>query len=303
MEQTTSKLEIPTEHQLYRAYDVAEETDRINSHYDLDPEFYYRFLGGTWHSYSSLYWTRPDMTVTEAEEAKLDLIAEMLELKPGMRILDVGAGWGGPLVYLCKQYDVTGVGLMLSPKQCAAATERAASYGVDAQFQIMHWENFQDKAGFDAVYTDEVAVHFNNLGQFFGHVWTLLKMGGLYLNKEMHYSHERYTTMNRAMEHINGVFGFTGNYRLLHNELTMLHDNGFELDKIRQISIGHYGRTIDGWVSRFFENQKRLEELSGPDFAKAFRKYMKLCRIGFNTNTLAMHLLVGKKIDPNVYPW
>jgi cyclopropane-fatty-acyl-phospholipid synthase len=298
-----SEVQIPVDHQLYQSYDQQEEVDRINSHYDLDPEFYYRFIGGTWNSYSALYWTRDDMTVTEAEESKFDLMAEMMGLKPGMRIMDVGAGWGGPLTYLCQRYGCTGVGLMLSPKQQAAATERAARCGVDAKFHVIHWENFVDDEGFDAIYTDEVAVHFNNLIGFFEKTWQLLKMGGVYFNKEMHYTHKRYTIMNRAMEHINGVFGFTGNYRLLHDELKWLHDSGFELLKLLQIPMANYGRTIDGWISCFFQNEQRLAELSSVEFAKAFRKYMKLCRIGFNTNTMSMDLIVGKKIAPEVNPW
>jgi cyclopropane-fatty-acyl-phospholipid synthase len=294
---------VPVDHHLYRSYELDEESQRINQHYDLDPRFYFTFIGGEWNSYSALYWTRDDMTVTEAEESKFDLMAKQMGLKAGMRIMDVGAGWGGPLTYLCKTYGLTGVGLMLSEKQRDAATERAKRYGVDAKFYVTHWENFTDEEGFDAVYTDEVAVHFNDLIGFFRKAWSVLKPGGVYFNKEMHYTHARYTYMNRAMEHINGVFGFTGNYRLLHDELTMLHDAGFELQSLLQIPIMNYGRTIDGWISRFFQNEKELAAMSDPAYAKAFRKYMKLCRIGFNTNTMSMDLITGRKINPDEKPW
>src|SRR5687767_2124258 len=170
-----SEIQIPVQHHLYRSYELHEEVDRINQHYDLDPEFYYRFIGGTWNSYSALYWTRDDMTVTEAEESKFDLMADLMGLKPGMRIMDVGAGWGGPLTYFCKRYNVSGVGLMLSHKQQAAATARAEKYGVDAKFYATPWQDFTDETKFDAIYTDEVAVHFNDLSGFFAKAWSLLK--------------------------------------------------------------------------------------------------------------------------------
>ena len=111
------KPEIPAEHQLYRAYSREEDTERSRSHYEQDPRFYYAFTGGEWNVYSGVIWPNANMTITEAQEAKLDLLAECMQLKPGMRILDVGCGWGGPLTYMCKKYGVSGIGLTVSPRQ------------------------------------------------------------------------------------------------------------------------------------------------------------------------------------------
>jgi cyclopropane-fatty-acyl-phospholipid synthase len=104
------------EHQQYRAYDIDEDVRRIDYHYERPPEFFYLITGGEWNAYSCSLW-EDGFTVTQAQEKKFDLYAEMLELKPGMKIMDVGAGWGGPLVYLCKKYDCTGIGVTTSSIQ------------------------------------------------------------------------------------------------------------------------------------------------------------------------------------------
>ncbi len=294
------KSQIPAEHQLYRAYSRDEDTERSKSHYEQDPRFYYAFTGGEWNVYSGVIWPNDRTTITEAQEAKLDLLAECMQLKPGMRILDVGCGWGGPLTYLCKKYGVSGIGVTVSPRQREAATARAARYGVDARFVVCHWEEFEDPAGFDAIYTDEVIVHFNNLSGFFARCWNLLHMGGRFVNKELHYTHQRYANMDRAMEHVNAIFGYTGNYRILADELRMLNDNGFEFVKIHHIPMDpHYFRTADVWLNNMFKHQDELKALVGDEFYSSFRKYLKIVRRTVATNAFTLDVVVSKKIDPN----
>src|SRR5258708_38807800 len=129
---SSAEAPVPTDHQMYQSYEKTEETERSASHYEQDPRFYYYFTGGEWNVYSCILWPNADTTPTQAQEAKLDLLAQQLDLKPGMRILDVGCGWGGPLTYFCKIYGVTGVGIAVSPKQIEAAEARAAKYGVNS---------------------------------------------------------------------------------------------------------------------------------------------------------------------------
>src|SRR5262249_2515521 len=124
-----SDAEIVPNHQMYQTYAQAEETERSASHYEQDPRFYYYFTGGEWNVYSCIIWPDANTPPTEAQQTKLDLLAQEMQLKPGMRILDVGCGWGGPLTYLCKTYGVSGVGITVSPKQRAEAQARAARYG------------------------------------------------------------------------------------------------------------------------------------------------------------------------------
>src|SRR3712207_3410092 len=91
------------EHELYQSYSIAEDQLRTNLHYEQPPAFFYHITGGEWNVYSCNLWDDAT-TDTESQSAKLDLMAQSMQLQPGQRILDVGCGWAGPLVYLCKQY-------------------------------------------------------------------------------------------------------------------------------------------------------------------------------------------------------
>src|ERR1700716_2980612 len=109
---STSKSAPRQEHQLYHDYSVREDQDRTNVHYEQPPEFFYLFTGGEWNVYSCNLWDTATND-TESQEHKLNRTGELAGLKPGMRILDVGCGWAGPLTYLCKTFGVSGVGLTL----------------------------------------------------------------------------------------------------------------------------------------------------------------------------------------------
>lgn len=95
------------EQQLYQPLTTEEDHTRTNLHYEQPPEFFQRITGGEWNVYSCNLWDRA-RTDTESQEAKLDLLAELMELRSGQRILDIGCGWAGPLTYLCKTYGVRG---------------------------------------------------------------------------------------------------------------------------------------------------------------------------------------------------
>ena len=114
---------------LYQPLTVEEDIERTNVHYEQPAEFFLTLTGGEWNTYSCGIWADADTTLTESQEAKLDMIASLLQLRPGMRLLEVGAGWGGPLTYLTTRYGVEGVGLTISPIQLEAARERFARYG------------------------------------------------------------------------------------------------------------------------------------------------------------------------------
>ncbi len=126
----TPKRVFTEDEQLYRPLTVEEDRQRTNTHYEQPVEFFTTLTGGEWNVYSANLWTG-SQSQTESQQRKLDILAEMMELRPGMRIMDVGCGWGGPLTYLSTTYGVQGVGLTLSSVQKAAAEERIARYGAD----------------------------------------------------------------------------------------------------------------------------------------------------------------------------
>ena len=277
MQDASTPVEPSDAHQLYHAYSVEEDQERTNVHYEHHPDFFYLFTGGEWNVYSCNLWDPDVRTDTESQERKLDMTARLAGLEPGMRILDVGCGWGGPLTYLAKKYGVSGVGLNLSPTQNLVAEARVARHGVDVEIRTQHWQVYQPEKPFDAILTDEVIVHFNDLGGFFHKCHEWLTPGGRMVNKELHLKHPRHAILERGGEFVSKVYGDTGNYRTLAEELALGYDAGFEMT-VHHLPREHYEATIDHWLSNMFANQARIKEVSNDEEYRNFRVYLKLAR-------------------------
>lgn len=259
-----------------QATTAQEDIERTNAHYDLPPEFFLTLTGGRWNCYSSNVWDGAT-TETESQERKLDLLAELMDLRPGQRVLDVGCGWGGPLVYLAKRYGVCGVGLMLSTPQLTYAQERARNEGVDVEFRICHWQDFEAAEAFDAVYTDEVIVHFQDKLGYFKKVRSLLRERGVMLNKEGHFASSRYFRPTAAGLVVSDIFEGSGSYGLLHDELALVDRAGFALERTVPIPLRNYKKTLEAWHENLKGSRDRLEELVGPE---QYRRYLRYLRVG-----------------------
>jgi len=261
-------------------WSVEEDIERTNTHYDLPAEFFATFTGGRWNCYSCNLWDGATAE-TESQERKLDLLAELMDLRPGQRVLDVGSGWGGGLVYLTKRYGVQGIGISLSPSQCAYAKERAEREGVAVDFRVCHWRDFEDAEPFDAVYSDEVVCHFKDLGSYFEKVKSLLKPSGRMLNKELHLASSKYLRQTKAGSFLTGLIAGTGEYRILHDELAILDRAGFALEKVRQIPVVNFQKTMKAWQKNLQASRARLEELVGVEEYRRFAIYLRFGRRAF----------------------
>lgn len=281
----------------YQEYSQEEETRRIAYHYENEPEFFLLLTGGEWNCYSCGI-LEEGCTLTESQEKKLDKFAEMMNLQPGQHILDVGFGWGGPLVYLCHKYGVTGHGITISPKAVPVAEARAKKYGVNAKFEVIHWQDLPDLEAYDAVYSDEVLVHIENLDGFFAKCRKMLKPGGRMVHKELHLTHSEYGNLEDRLSHyINKVFGYTGNYRVLHEELSLADKNNFSLNSLYEIPIEIYKKVIDSyWLKNMHKNKKRLIELTGKEHYQDIRIYLKGILFAFNEDVYGIHIVGYSKI-------
>jgi cyclopropane-fatty-acyl-phospholipid synthase len=221
-----------------------------------------------------------------------------MRLDSGMRILDVGCGWGGPLVYLCEKYDVVGHGITISPMQIPTARDRAARHEVDATFEIVHWRNLPEVETYDVVLTDEVITHFYDLGDFFAKCWKILKPGGMMVHKELHLTRSEYSELGPASEHVHKIYGYTGNYRPLYEELRHVDEQGFRLKDVFQIPIENYHLTLDVWMNNLFTHRERMKEITSPEFYKDFRAYLKAVRHIFtHTDYLSVDIFAARKAN------
>jgi len=110
--------------------------DNVAHHYDIGNDLYALMLDEEHWQYSCAYWPRDDMTLGEAQTAKLAHIAAKLALKPGQKVLDIGCGWGGMSIFLAKHHDVHVTGITLSEEQAALARERVEKAGVSERVSI-----------------------------------------------------------------------------------------------------------------------------------------------------------------------
>lgn len=280
---------------LYQDYQIEEELQRIGYHYEIDPVFFQVVTGGKWNSYSCCMWEE-NFTLTQAQEKKLDKYAELMMLKPGQKIIDIGCGWGGPLVYLCEKYDVIGHGITISHEGLNFSKKRAESKKVDASFSFMHWKNLPELSQYDAVYTDEVIVHFHRLDKFFEKCYAILKEGGVMVNKELHFTHSRHKhASDRLSHHMNKIHGYTGNYLTLSDELQLLDGAGFNLSKLIDIPIEDYYKTISCWIVNLEENQRFLTSLTSAQHVRDFRIYLRgMLRI-FRNNVFGCQIVSATK--------
>ena len=281
---------------LYNKFEINEETQRLAYHYDVDSEFFIKVTGGAWNTYSCSIFKSGD-TMTQAQERKLDIFAQLMGLSPGKRILDIGCGWGGPLTYLCHKYGVTGVGLTVTPAQIPYASTRAASYKVSADFIESHWENFHDEKGFDAIFTDEVVVHVHNFNDFFKKCHSLLRPKGVVVNKELHLTQERFKDWSDGLGvHVNKVYGFTGNYRLLEEEIDFGLSNGFYLKNIVPVAMKHYQETVGNhWIKNLKWHESELKRLTSEEHFNDFYKYLRCTMVSFRHDVFRQHMLVFQK--------
>ena len=119
--------------------------DDVQSHYDLSDDFYRLFLDPT-QTYSCAYFERDDMTLEEAQRAKIDLSLGKLGLEPGMTLLDVGCGWGATLRRAIEKYDVNAIGLTLSKNQALHVQKSfdAMESTRSRQVRLQGWEQFHE---------------------------------------------------------------------------------------------------------------------------------------------------------------
>jgi cyclopropane-fatty-acyl-phospholipid synthase len=151
----------------------------IQAHYDLSDDFFGLFQDPT-RTYSSAYFKRDDMTLEEAQIAKVDLNLDQLDLRPGMTLLDIGCGWGTTMRRAVEKYDVNVIGLTLSKNQHAHAQQVLDRIDTNRSRQVLlrGWEDFSDPV--DRIVSIEAFEHFGfeNYDPFFKNAFNIMPEDG-----------------------------------------------------------------------------------------------------------------------------
>lgn len=275
------------------------DSDSISSHYDVSNEFYQLFLDATM-TYSCAVFETEMYTLEQAQTNKYDLICRKLGLAPGMRLLDIGCGWGGMVIHAAKNYGVDAVGVTISKEQLELAEKRVAAAGLTDKIELRLQDYRDIKDGpFDAVSSIGMFEHVGEarLGEYFGRIESLLRPGGRLLNHSISWG------VDQGRSNIDPK-GFMARYVFPDGELlepgqvvSAINANGFEARHMESFRE-HYARTLRFWVDSLEANWDEAVRLTSPGRARVWRLYMAASAVAFEENALTlMQVLATKTVD------
>jgi cyclopropane-fatty-acyl-phospholipid synthase len=268
----------------------------ISHHYDVSNTFYEWVLGPSM-TYTCACYPTADATLEEAQAHKYDLVCRKLGLQAGMRLLDVGCGWGGMVRFAAEHYGVQALGVTLSRRQAEWAKERIASDGLGHLAEV-RFSDYRDvaEADFDAISSIGLTEHIGkaNLPSYFSSLAGKLRPQGRLLNHCI----TRPTTTEP-----NHFGGFIDRYVFPDGELegvgliiSSMQDHGFEVrheENLRE----HYAKTLAGWCANLTDHWDEAVAEVGPNKARVWAMYMAGSRLGFERHTLELHQVLGVKVD------
>ena len=256
----------------------------VSHHYDIDYALYSRFLDADLH-YSCAYYPRDDMTLEQAQQAKCAHIANKLSLRPGMRVLDIGCGWGSLAMYLAEQHGVKVVGITLSKEQLAVAKQRTKERGLDrwVEFRLQDYRQTQDR--FDAVVSVGMFEHVGRpqYASFFQHVFDRLSPDGVALLHTIGRSSEPGGTNAWVRKYI-----FPGGYCPAASEvLTALEPSKLILTDLEVLRL-HYAKTLAAWHQRFQAARDFAKAQLGERFCRMWEFYLLSAEANFRWGELVV---------------
>ena len=255
-----------------RAWQVGKE------HYDLGNDLFSRMLDSHMQ-YSCGYW-KTATTLEEAQHAKLDLICQKLQLKPGMRVLDIGCGWGGLAAFMAKHYGVTVKGVTISAEQQKMAQKRCE--GLDVEILLQDYRDLNDQ--FDRIVSVGMFEHVGpkNYATYFNVVDRNLKPDGLFL---------LHTIGSKKTD--NNVDPWIDKY---------IFPNGC-LPSVRQIAVASephfvmedwhnfgadYDTTLMAWHERFLASWPEIADNYSERFKRMFSYYLNACAGAFRARDIQL---------------
>jgi cyclopropane-fatty-acyl-phospholipid synthase len=255
--------------------------DDVQAHYDLSDEFFELFLDPT-RTYSCAYFERDDLTLEEAQFAKVDLSLGKLGLQPGMTLLDIGCGWGTTIVHALERYDVNVVGLTLSRNQQAHVQQRLDKHPSPRTKRVLlrGWEQFDDKV--DRIVSIGAFEHFgrDRYADFFKMAYEALPADGvMLLHSIIKPSEEEFAerglpitmTKLRFMKFImDEIFpgGDLPNAKAVEEHAK---NAGFDVKLVQPLRL-HYARTLDTWAAAL---ESRRDEAIAIQSQEVYDRYMK----------------------------
>lgn len=276
------------------------ERDRaaITYHYDLSNDFYRLLLDPTM-AYSCAYWKSEDPSygLADAQRDKLDLICRKLDLKPGMRLLDIGCGWGSLSVHAARYYDVRVVGVTLSGEQRACAIARIAEFGLQdrAEIRSQDYRDIPDEP-FDAIATVEMGEHVGKerYPEFAAGLYRLLKPNGRLLVQQMSRGHQA----PGGGAFIESYVAPDMHMRPVGETVALLESAGLEVRDVHAMRE-HYVRTVAAWLETLERRWDDVVALVGEPVARVWRLYLVGGALTFEEGRMGVDQILAVRTDRN----
>jgi len=277
-----------------RLHSKRRDAEAISHHYDVGNDFYRVVLGPSM-TYSCARFTTPDTTLEEAQAAKYDLICRKLGLQAGMRLLDVGCGWGGMVMHAARHYGVDAVGITLSKPQCELAQKRVAEAGLagSVEIRLQDYRDLKERRPFDAISSIGMFEHVgrDQMGEYFRVLTGVLADRGRLLNHAISTPHgsafdrrsfvARYVFPDGELQDVGVVMG-------------AMEDQDLEVRDVESLRE-HYAMTLRKWVDNLEAGWDEAVSLAGPRRARIWQLYMLGSIVSFEVNEVAIHQVLGVK--------
>ncbi len=263
-------------------------------HYDLSSELYELFLDED-RQYSCAYFRHPDDTLEEAQANKKHHLAAKLLLKPGMRVLDIGCGWGGMAITLARDYGVQVVGVTLSKEQHAVAVQMVREAGLSNQIDIRLQDYREVMENFDRIVSVGMFEHVGvpRYDEYFRHVKRMLTSDGIALIHTIGRAGPPYAANPWINKYI-----FPGGYApALSEVIPSIDATELVVCDVESLRL-HYAETLRMWDERFIGNIERARNLYDGRFCRMWRYYLNSMERSFREGRMLVYQIqLAKKND------
>lgn len=269
----------------------------IAHHYDVSNDFYRIVLGETM-TYSCAFFPTATTSLDDAQLAKYDLICKKLGLRPGMRMLDVGCGWGGMARFAAEHYGVSAVGITVSHRQVELARQRTDEAGLAAMVEIRLQDYRELRDGpFDAICSIGMFEHVGlaRLGEYLDCLHRLLRPEGRLLNHGISRPAGP-SGLDRKSFVAHYVFP-DGELHEVGRVVSAVQATGLEARDVESLRE-HYARTLRHWVANLEAAWDRAVSMVGPNRARVWRLYMAGSALAFESNRTSIHQVLATRTAP-----
>ena len=260
--------------------------DDVQAHYDLSDDFFRLFLDET-QTYSCAYFERDDMSLEDAQLAKIDLALGKLGLEPGMTLLDIGCGWGATMKRAVEKFDVNVVGLTLSRNQAAHAEKLLAGLPSERsrRVELMGWEEFDGSV--DRIVSIGAFEHFgyDRYGRFFDMAYQAMPDDGVMLlhtitragpEDRARLNLPVTMTLMRFTKFIADEIFPGGQIPVIAEVEKFSTEAGFTIDRIHELRE-HYAKTLDIWAETLSAKRDEAVALQSEEVYDRYMKYLTGC--------------------------